>query len=86
MGTYEQKYGKVTCFQKTSKNGKIYYSGSLKLNEKNFNVAIFEKVTVKGDKFLSVIVDEWKKKEENKEQKPVEEKNSFDFFDDDIPF
>lgn len=43
MGTYEQKDGQVTCFQKTSKNGKIYYSGSLKLDEKTLMLLFLKK-------------------------------------------
>jgi hypothetical protein len=84
---YEAKDGQFACFQKKSKAGKIYYSGAVRINDKNFNISIFEKVTVKGDKFLSGIIDECKT-QSRQEVKEVKQEDDFtsDFLDDDISF
>lgn len=88
--TYQAKDGQFACFQKTSQAGKTYYAGSVRINDKNYNVSIFEKVSVKGDKFLSGIIDEWKTqpkfKQEVKQEEVKQGDFETDFLDDDIPF
>lgn len=88
--TYEVRDGQFACFQKTSQAGKIYYNGNVRIDGKNYNVSIFEKVSVKGDKFLSGVIDEWKTQpkfnQEVKQEEVKQDDFSSDFLDDDIPF
>ena len=80
---YEKKDGQFACFMKKSKAGKIYFNGDVKLYGKDYWVSVFEKVTVKGDRYLSGVIEEKKG-----QQKPVEqdEKENDEWIEDPIPF
>lgn len=82
--SYEQKNGQFVCFQKESKKtGRKYFNGETMLDGKAYWVSIFEKVSVKGDRYLSGVLEEKKT-----EPKPIEqkEKENDDWLNNEVPF
>lgn len=80
MGLKENNF---CAFERFSKDNKRYFSGEVRIDGKLYWISLFEKVTVKGDKFLSGVLNEKGVKE-----KPVEkqEQQVDEWVNDEVPF
>lgn len=85
---FEQKDGNFACFLKTSKAGGQYFNGKVVLQGKEYSISIFEKVSRKGDKYLSGIIDEQTRGQQETPAPAIKKVDSFneDFLNDEIPF
>lgn len=79
----ENKDNNFVAFEKRSKANKKYFNGEVRIDGKLYWVSIFEKVSVKGDKYLSGVLNE-----KGVVEKPVEkqEQQNDEWINDDIPF